>query len=85
LTLILYLTAGKYHHGDLKNALIGAGVKILSKEGIHRSCLRKASQNRGIGAVIPAHSHFAVKQALIASLSMEGFRSLFVSYGSVQI
>lgn len=66
----------KYHHGDLKNALIKAGVDILSKEGVHGLSLRKVAQKAGVSHSAP-YSHFADKQALIAAISTEGFRIIY--------
>ena len=67
----------KYHHGDLKNALIKAGVEILSKEGIEGLSLRKVAQWAGVSYNAP-YSHFSDKQSLIAAISTEGFKQLYV-------
>mgnify|MGYP000934971348 CR=1 FL=1 len=37
-----------YHHGDLKNALIQAGIEILAEEGVGGLSLRKAARVLGI-------------------------------------
>jgi AcrR family transcriptional regulator len=66
----------KYHHGDLKNALIKAGVEILSKEGIEGLSLRKVAQRAGVSHSAP-YSHFPDKQSLIAAISTEGFNQLY--------
>ena len=65
-----------YHHGDLKNALIKAGVEILSKEGIEGLSLRKVAQRAGVSHNAP-YSHFPDKQSLIAAISTEGFKQLY--------
>jgi AcrR family transcriptional regulator len=66
----------KYHHGDLKNALIKGGVKILSEEGIQGLSLRKVAQRAGVSHNAP-YSHFPDKQSLIAAISTEGFKQLY--------
>lgn len=66
------MPAKKYHHGDLKNALIKAGVDILSREGVRGLSLRKVAQRAGVSHTAP-YSHFVDKQALIAAISTEGF------------
>jgi AcrR family transcriptional regulator len=66
----------KYHHGDLKNALIEAGVDILTTEGVHELSLRKVAARAGVSHAAP-YAHFADKQALIAAISTEGFRRLY--------
>ena len=65
-----------YHHGDLKNALIKAGVEILSKEGIEGLSLRKVAQRAGVSHSAP-YAHFPDKQSLIAAISTEGFNQLY--------
>lgn len=65
-----------YHHGDLKNALIKAGVAILAKDGVSGLSLRKVALKAGVSHSAP-YSHFADKQALIAAISTEGFRQLY--------
>lgn len=67
-----------YHHGDLKNALIQAGVDILSKEGIDGLTLRKVAQRAGVSHNAP-YSHFPDKQSLIAAISTEGFHQLYAA------
>ena len=65
-----------YHHGDLKNALIRAGVGILAKDGVSGLSLRKVAKKAGVSHTAP-YSHFTDKQALIAAISTEGFRQLY--------
>jgi AcrR family transcriptional regulator len=68
--------AKSYHHGDLKNALIRAGIEILSTEGAGALSLRKVAQRAGVSHAAP-YAHFADKQALIAAISTEGYRRLY--------
>ena len=66
----------KYHHGDLKNALIKAGVEILAKKGVGGLSLRKVAQRAGVSHSAP-YAHFPDKQSLIAAISTEGFTQLY--------
>ena len=70
------MPAKKYHHGDLKNALINAGVEILAKEGVGGLSLRKVAQRAGVSHSAP-YAHFPDKQSLIAAISTEGFNQLY--------
>lgn len=70
------MPAKKYHHGDLENALIRAGIEILSKEGIDGLTLRKVAKRVGVSYAAP-YAHFKDRQALIAAISTEGFKQLY--------
>lgn len=65
-----------YHHGDLKNALIEAGIEILSKEGVQALSLRKVARKVGVSHAAP-YAHFADKQELIAAIATEGYAKLY--------
>jgi AcrR family transcriptional regulator len=72
-----------YHHGDLKNALIEAGIAILAEEGANGLSLRKVASRAGVSHTAP-YAHFADKQALIAAISAEGYRRLYERMKTVQ-
>lgn len=61
-----------YHHGDLKRALIEAGIELLAKEGAAAFSLRKVAVRAGVSHTAP-YAHFADKQALIAAIITEGY------------
>ncbi len=65
-----------YHHGDLKHALIEAGIAILAREGVGELSLRRVARKVGVSHAAP-YAHFANKQALIAAISTEGYRKLY--------
>jgi AcrR family transcriptional regulator len=64
-----------YHHGDLRNALIQAGLELLAEGGVQELDLRKVARRAGVSHAAP-YRHFADKQALIAAITEEGFRLL---------
>jgi AcrR family transcriptional regulator len=64
-----------YHHGDLRNALIQAGLGILAEGGAQELDLRKVARRAGVSHAAP-YRHFADKQALIAAINEEGFHLL---------
>ncbi len=70
------MPSNAYHHGDLKNALIQAGVEILAQEGTPSLSLRKVAQKAGVSHAAP-YAHFADKQELIAAICTQGFTRLF--------
>lgn len=65
-----------YHHGDLKNALIEAGLELLAKEGAGGLSLRSVAHKVGVSHAAP-YAHFADKQALIAAISTAGYERLY--------
>jgi AcrR family transcriptional regulator len=75
------MAESNYHHGDLKNALIAAGVNILAHEGIAALSLRRVARRAGVSHSAP-YAHFADKQALIAAISTEGFHRLYMQLES---
>ena len=64
-----------YHHGDLKNTLIQAGLAILAAEGYAALSLRKVARHAGVSHTAP-YNHFANKDALIGAIAAEGFNRL---------
>jgi AcrR family transcriptional regulator len=77
------MSVKNYHHGDLKNALINAGVKILARDGVGGLSLRKVAKQAGVSHAAP-YAHFADKQALIAAISTEGFKQLYSQIETVK-
>jgi AcrR family transcriptional regulator len=73
-----------YHHGDLKNALINAGIEILSQEGLQGLSLRSAAQRAGVSHSAP-YSHFKDKQALIAAISTKGLDLLYKKLSQIAV
>ncbi len=65
-----------YHHGDLKKALIEAGIEVLAREGAGALSLRRVARRAGVSHAAP-YAHFADKQALVAAISTEGYRKLY--------
>jgi AcrR family transcriptional regulator len=66
----------QYHHGDLRNSLIQAGIEILAEEGGGALSLRKVASRAGVSHAAP-YAHFGDRQDLIAAISTEGFRQLY--------
>jgi AcrR family transcriptional regulator len=64
-----------YHHGDLRAALIQAGLAILAEEGVQALTLRAAARRAGVSHNAP-YRHFADKEALLAAIAEEGFDEL---------
>lgn len=64
---------GAYHHGNLKEALIEAGMKALATSEADELSLRMLAREVGVTANA-AYRHFADKDDLLNALAAEGFR-----------
>ncbi|MDD9900967.1 MAG: TetR/AcrR family transcriptional regulator [Alphaproteobacteria bacterium] len=64
-----------YHHGDLRECLIAAGLHILETEGTSKLSLRATARATGVSQAAP-YSHFADKEALLAAIAETGFQRL---------
>ncbi len=65
----------RYHHGDLRPALIAAARTLVEESGVGAVSLRETARRVGVSA--PAtYRHFANKNALLAAVAAEGFRDL---------
>lgn len=62
-----------YHHGNLREALIDAGLGLLESEGAAALSLRQLARHVGVSQAAPYH-HFPDKNGLLAALAAEGFR-----------
>jgi AcrR family transcriptional regulator len=63
----------RYHHGDLRAALLAAGEAELAASGIEAFSLRRVARRVGVSHSAPAH-HFGDTDGLLDALATEGFR-----------
>ena len=61
------MTLESYHHGDLRNALIEAGIELLNEIGPEQFSLRKVAARCGVSQAAP-YSHFESKEALLLAM-----------------
>ena len=71
-------TAKTYHHGDLREALIKAGLTILEKDGVEALTLRACARKAGVSHAAPQH-HFAGIDDLLAEIAATGFEDFVES------
>lgn len=65
-----------YHHGELRSALVAAGLAILRESGDPSALsLREAARRAGVSAMAP-YRHFPDKDALLAAIATIGFEQL---------
>ncbi|RKI67580.1 TetR/AcrR family transcriptional regulator [Corallococcus sp. AB049A] len=66
---------GRYHHGDLRQALVDAAVALIAEEGFGALSLREVARRAGVTHAAP-YRHFADKEALLEAVAHEGFRAM---------
>jgi len=64
-----------YHHGNLRRALLDEALAIIRVEGVSGVKLREIGARIGVSRTA-LYRHFADKDALLAAVSTEGFRTL---------
>jgi AcrR family transcriptional regulator len=65
--------ASRYHHGDLRAALLAAAWTAVSRKGVEAVSLRSLAETLGVSHAAPAH-HFRDREALLDGLRTEAWR-----------
>ena len=63
---------GRYHHGDLRAALIDTAVDLIAEHGVRGFSLAEASRRLGVAVSAP-YAHFADRDGLLAAVTVRGF------------
>lgn len=64
-----------YHHGDLRDALIVEGLRLLADRAGEPVSLREVARGVGVSAT-SVYRHFPDKEALMTALAMKGLAQL---------
>jgi AcrR family transcriptional regulator len=67
--------ATRYHHGDLRRALVDTALAMVAEEGAWNFTLREVARRAGVSHAAP-YNHFEDKSALLAEVAALGFASL---------
>src|SRR5262245_39573100 len=65
----------RYHHGDLRRALLEQAVRTIQRDGVDRLTLRGVGHDLGVSRTA-LYRHFADKAALVEAVAAQGFRTL---------
>ena len=60
---------GRYHHGDLRTALVDAAVELIAERGVRGFSLAEASRRVGVTVAAP-YRHFADRDELLAAVAV---------------
>ncbi len=69
------LVVKSYHHGELRTALVGAALALLTEGGADALSLRAVARRAGVSAMAP-YRHYPDKEALLAAVAVQGFDGL---------
>jgi AcrR family transcriptional regulator len=61
-----------HHHGDLRRALITAGIELLEEGGLGALTLRRCAARAGVSHAAPAH-HFVGLSGLLTAIVASGY------------
>jgi len=64
------MARGSYHHGDLRTALIEAGLEMVAEHGIGALSVADAAKRAGVSAAAP-YRHFPNRRAFFAAVVTE--------------
>ena len=62
----------RYHHGDLRAALLEAALDIITESGPQKLTIREVARKAGVSHTAP-YRHFANKDDLIVAVVKQGF------------
>jgi AcrR family transcriptional regulator len=71
--------AGRYHHGDLRAALIDTAIELIGERGVRGFSLAEASRRLGVAVSAP-YAHFADRDDLLAAVAVHASQ---VFYGEL--
>jgi len=69
---------GRYHHGDLRHALVEAAAELVARHGVEAFSLREAAREVGVSPAA-AYRHFEDKAALLKAVAADGMGRLAVA------
>jgi AcrR family transcriptional regulator len=64
-----------YHHGNLRKALLEAGVALIGEAGPRGFTIREVARRAGVSHSAP-YRHFREKDELLVAIAIEGFERL---------
>ena len=64
-----------YHHGNLREALLGAAIRLIAEVGPTAFTLREVARRAGVSHNAP-YRHFRDRDDLMAAVAAQGFREL---------
>lgn len=73
--LVMPQPSSRYHHGNLRSALLDAAEQELNEKGIEGISMRSVAKRAGVSHAAPAH-HFGDARGVLTALAAIGFERL---------
>ncbi len=67
---------GRYHHGDLRAALVSTAIEIIGERGLRGFSLAEASRRLGVAVSAP-YAHFADRDDLLAAVAVHAYERFY--------
>lgn len=69
----------RYHHGDLRAALIGTAIELIGERGVRGFSLAEASRRLGVAVSAP-YAHFADRDELLAAVAVHAYELFYAEF-----
>lgn len=76
--------SGRYHHGDLRAALLDSALEVLEETGVMGFSIREAARRCGVSQSAPKY-HFGDARGLLGALARRAFEELCVRLEAVDL
>ena len=67
---------GRYHHGELRTALIDTAIEIIGEQGVRHFSVAEASRRLGVAVSAP-YAHFADRDDLLAAVAVHAYELFY--------
>lgn len=74
----------RYHHGNLRAALLDSALEVLSESGVAGFSMREAARRAGVSQSAPKH-HFGDARGLLGALATRAYRQLCDRLEAVEV
>jgi AcrR family transcriptional regulator len=73
----------RYHHGDLRKAIVDTALQLVAESGLANLSLREIARRLGVTTGAPYH-HFKDRQALLIEIAIDGYTQLLQALRQAQ-
>jgi AcrR family transcriptional regulator len=67
---------GRYHHGDLRAALVDTAIELVAERGVRNFSLAEASRRLGVSVSAP-YAHFSDRDELLAAVAVHAYELFY--------